>query len=302
MFNSPEVTALVEQAGSVEAIPYWRQAIRHSAGGNLQAVLDEHCHVLRDWLGCSLQDEEGREAAASIIAEKLAEALGVMTASPRVDVPKVVGGELAFDRKSMRTRFAAVFGRDAQEEGGQARIEALSAAFNSPFWPFVLASTSVGQEGLDFHLWCHAVVHWNLPSNPVDLEQREGRVHRFKGHVVRRNLASAYGATVLDGGGADVWSGLFAEGAASRVRGDSEMVPYWIFNEGPARVERLVPIPPYSREEAHLPRLRRSLAAYRLAFGQPRQEELVDYLGERLSEEELAELRDLLRIDLAPPG
>jgi len=28
-------------------------------------------------------------------------------------------------------------------------------------------------EGLDFHHYCHAIVHWNLPSNPVDLEQRE---------------------------------------------------------------------------------------------------------------------------------
>ena len=44
-------------------------------------------------------------------------------------------------------------------------------------------STSIGQEGLDFHTYCHAVVHWNLPSNPVDMEQREGRVHRYKGHA-----------------------------------------------------------------------------------------------------------------------
>lgn len=28
-------------------------------------------------------------------------------------------------------------------------------AFNSPFWPFVLASTDVGQEGLDFHSYTH---------------------------------------------------------------------------------------------------------------------------------------------------
>ena len=73
--------------------------------------------------------------------------------------------------------------------GGEARVESVSNAFNSPFWPFVLTSTSVGQEGLDFHLWCHAVVHWNLPANPVDLEQREGRVHRYKGHAIRKNLA-----------------------------------------------------------------------------------------------------------------
>ena len=65
----------------------------------------------------------------------------------------------------------------------------MRTAFNSPFWPFVLATTSVGQEGLDFHQYCHAVVHWNLPANPVDLEQREGRVHRYKGHAIRKNIA-----------------------------------------------------------------------------------------------------------------
>lgn len=30
-----------------------------------------------------------------------------------------------------------------------------------------------------------------LPGNPVYLEQREGRVHRFKGHAVRRNIGAA---------------------------------------------------------------------------------------------------------------
>ncbi|MEX9821133.1 helicase-related protein [Providencia vermicola] len=71
-----------------------------------------------------------------------------------------------------------------------AHAESVKDAFNSPFHPFVLASTSIGQEGLDFHTWCHAVMHWNLPSNPVDLEQREGRVHRYKGHAVRKNCSA----------------------------------------------------------------------------------------------------------------
>ena len=66
-------------------------------------------------------------------------------------------------------------------------------AFNSPSRPFALASTSIGQEGQDFHPWCHAIVHWNLPGNPVDLEQRDGRVHRYEGHAVRRNVAARYG-------------------------------------------------------------------------------------------------------------
>ncbi len=58
---------------------------------------------------------------------------------------------------------------------------------------FVLASTSVGQEGLDFHAYCHAAMHWNLRSNPVDLEQREGRVDRYKGHALRKNVAAKHG-------------------------------------------------------------------------------------------------------------
>ena len=41
--------------------------------------------------------------------------------------------------------------------------------------PFVLATTSIGQEGLDFHNYCRVIMYWNLPSNPMDLEQREGR-------------------------------------------------------------------------------------------------------------------------------
>ncbi len=32
-------------------------------------------------------------------------------------------------------------------------------AFNSPFWPFVLATTSASQKGIDFHRYCRCVVH-----------------------------------------------------------------------------------------------------------------------------------------------
>jgi hypothetical protein len=205
----------------------------------------------------------------------------------------------------MRTRFAVAFGNQTLDEGGEARVESMSVAFNSPFWPFVLTSTSVGQEGLDFHLWCHAVVHWNLPSNPVDLEQREGRVHRYKGHAVRRNIAATLGPALLEDGltvGVDPWDELFARAAARRDEADGEMVPYWVFHEGPAQIERHVPVLPFSRDAAALPRLRKSLAAYRLAFGQPRQEELIEFLGADRSDDELLRLASRLRIDLSPPG
>ncbi|MDI7269693.1 MAG: helicase-related protein, partial [Myxococcota bacterium] len=99
-------------------------------------------------------------------------------------------------------------------------------AFNSPFRPFILASTSVGQEGLDFHLYCRALYHWNLPSNPVDLEQREGRIHRYKGHVIRKNLAEAFGLAGTEGA-VDPWEALFARAAATRDPAATDLVPYW---------------------------------------------------------------------------
>jgi hypothetical protein len=151
-------------------------------------------------------------------------------------------------------------------------------AFNSPFRPFVLATTSVGQEGLDFHPYCYRVYHWNLPSNPVDLEQREGRVNRFKGHAIRLNLAHRQARTIRGriGGAADPWALMF-EQARSEAVVDTDLVPYWIY-EGPVKVERRVPMLPFSREIARLAWLKRSLTVYRLAFGQPRQDDLLDYL------------------------
>lgn len=312
-FNAPEVTGTVvrqrsDAADSEEAASrYWREVINHSIDGNLQAVLDEHAHILREWLGhLDLSEQDRRIAAAEDIAGAIAEALEARTSSFRVDVPHPGshGREVRLDERRVRTRFAVAFGNQTLDEGGEAREESVSAAFNSPFWPFVLTSTSRGQEGLDFHLWCHAVVHWNLPTNPVDLEQREGRVHRYKGHAVRRNIAATLGAAAITDGfsiGTDPWDELF-ERAVDMRKGSDEMAPYWVFDHGPAKIERHVPLLPFSKEAATLPRLRKTLAAYRLAFGQPRQEELIEFLGADRSDAELLLLAARLRIDLSPPA
>ena len=177
-------------------------------------------------------------------------------------------------------------------------------AFNSPFRPFILASTSIGQEGLDFHTYCHAVYHWNLPHNPVDLEQREGRVHRYKGHAVRKNVAERYGLGGIRTDSRtdpDPWKFLFQQARDDRAADSNDLIPYWIFEEGSARVQRRVPLLPYSREVDQLRRLVASLAVYRLAFGQPRQQDLLEYLRRR--REDTGELDlDQFRISLEPPG
>jgi hypothetical protein len=139
---------------------------------------------------------------------------------------------------------------------------------------------------LDFHLYCHSVVHWNLPANPVDLEQREGRVHRYKGHAVRKNVASACGDEVLTTGAPiDPWEALFDCAKARRIGqdgDDSELVPYWVYG-GPASIERHTPLLPLSRDAQHLEALVKSLAVYRVLIGQPRQDEIMAWLTDRVA-------------------
>jgi hypothetical protein len=262
-------------------------------------VLDEYLHTLRDFEGLFDTPEEKawRDLAAVVVGS-----LSLRTGGARVADFQPASATARIVSRSLRNHFAIRFGSQETDDGqAGAREGRVRQAFNSPFWPFVLTSTSVGQEGLDFHAYCHAVVHWNLPSNPVDLEQREGRVHRYKGHAVRKNVARTFGAEALaDGSGGDVWSNLF-EIAARHSSNDHGLVPYWLFplRDG-AYIERHVPALPLSRDAYQLEALRRSLAVYRMVFGQPRQDDLMAFLLERLSPDRLKELEPLLRIDLSP--
>ena len=176
----------------------------------------------------------------------------------------------------------------------------MRAAFNSPFWPFVLATTSVGQEGVDFHWWCHCIIHWNIPANPVDFEQREGRVNRYKGHAIRKNVAAAHRVEALAPDVTDPWSAAFEAAAAERDEHLGDLKPYWVY-PGDAQVERHLLAFPLSRDEGRWRRLQESLALYRLAFGQPRQEDMLSALERRgvaTDPDRIAELR----IDLRPPS
>ena len=162
-------------------------------------------------------------------------------------------------------------------------------------------TTSIGQEGLDFHLYARKIVHWNLPSNPVDLEQREGRINRFKCLAIRRNIASLFASADYQS-----WDELF-DIARSTLKGDnSDMVPYWCLPVNRLSsvqhcqlqfIERIVPLFPLSRDHYRYEKLIKVLSLYRMTLGQPRQEELLQLLKDmHLSDEQLRELT----IDLCP--
>jgi hypothetical protein len=301
LFNSPEAMAILRARDSDE--PYWKQVLTYGCEGGIAAVLEEYAHVLRDLEG--LFDLPAARAAQEL-ADKMQEALSIRASRQeyhelRLDPDNRSG---AIERQRLRGHFAMRFGTEKEDQDGQGqRADHVRSAFNSPFWPFVLATTSVGQEGLDFHAYCHSIVHWNLPSNPVDLEQREGRIHRYKGHAIRKNVAQDHGdAERREPSGRDGWEGMFDRALASGTTEDRGLLPYWVYEtEGGAHIERRVPALPLSKDRIRQEALRRSLAVYRMVFGQPRQDDLLAFLLERVPEAVILARLDELQINLAPP-
>ncbi|OBI55660.1 hypothetical protein A5667_23160 [Mycolicibacterium fortuitum] len=286
LFNKPEIIALV-RSGDDES--YWRAVLDHSLNGCLQAVLDEYAHVLIESEGLQDADDYARAHTLSTV---MVEALSIRTATNSVEQVTVSGAEINLEEHRIGSHLAARYGRVQSNEQAAQRESTIRTGFNSPFRPFVLASTSVGQEGLDFHTYSHAIVHWNLPSNPVDLEQREGRVHRYKGHAVRKNVAAEFGPAALEGETADPWAAMFDAAVGAHVYGDSDIKPFWIFTRPDgAVIERYVPALPLSKEAQQYRRLLRTVGAYRAVIGQPRQDDLIRYVGEDV---------EWLRIDLTP--
>jgi hypothetical protein len=304
LFNLPETIALLR--GDQPDTFYWRLALQHCLEGNIQSLLDEHGHCLVESLGV-IDESEAERAIA--IGDSIGSALSIRTSQLHLDEVRVrpTMRKVELEGYNTRCRFALRFAELKDEVGATvARADTVREAFNSPFRPFVLASTSIGQEGLDFHTWCHAVVHWNLPSNPVDLEQREGRIHRYKGHAIRKNVALAYGLSALRekwDQQSDPWSFMFDQARIDRSSGVNDLVPYWLYEvEGGARIERRVPVLAYSKEEPHFHRLKGMLAVYRMVFGQPRQEDLLEYLADQLGKNQGRFDLDMWRISLEPPS
>ena len=300
LFNQPQVIALLRGMNAKE--PYWRRVTEYCVDGGLQPVLDEYVHILKEFLGFS---EDSSNEAVSEISDVVNKVLSMMTSRTVVDdiFLDKDSADINILPQSFRGHFALRFGAQKSDSNDEStREDQVRVAFNSPFWPFVLASTSVGQEGLDFHPYCHAVVHWNLPPNPVDMEQREGRIHRYKGHAVRKNIAETYGAFLVGENIHDPWLKLFEMGDQDHSTKSRGLMPYWIYSiPGGAKIERHVPALPLSRDWQKLNALRKSLVVYRMVFGQARQEDLVEYLLAHLPDDQVVRLSKDLQINLAPP-
>jgi hypothetical protein len=176
---------------------------------------------------------------------------------------------------------------EAQVSSTKTSRRTLRKGFNSPFWPHVLAKTSIGQDGLDFHVWCDRIIHWDLPRDPVDFEQREGRIARYGSICVRRALAEVYG-----GAPPAPWQSPFGaifEAARAAKRDGLGLERWWSStNHKPTSVTFSLP---FSLAALRLSRLRDDLVHYRLALGEPEPhmfEAMVEHFG--LSHDQAREL------------
>ena len=286
-FNTAEVDQLIASSADGSG-DFWQWLLQHCVEGGLGSVLDEWFHLVPDQrrLGPTSENPLGA------VTETVSRVLRLEGGRASVDL---FGGQDGGPKSpQMRTHFAMRFGQARGTTAEGDNPVDVRNAFNSPFRPFVLVSTSVGQEGLDFHHYAHAIVHWNLPGNPVDLEQREGRVHRYKNHAVRKNIAQRWGETPEAMSSGDPWSRIFS----LATEGEGDMTPWWIY-PGAAAIERLVPMLPMSRELGRLQELVEATSLYRMTMGQPRQAELLEVLA-GLGEDEQELLRQAVMIDLSP--
>lgn len=258
-------------------------AIRNSViEGNLESVLDEHFWFLSndgvgDWRvrleevekslrlrDASVTFHEGSGAGGSNLDDASAFSIRCHVAVP-----------LAEARKGRSSGDGVHAEANANADDGPLRPDEVRKAFNSPFWPNVLVTTSIGQEGLDLHPWCNALAHWDLANSPVALEQREGRITRFGSLSVRRAIALKLRSQLEPGRVGSPWNSL-ALLAEDKLSDESGLSPWWVVEGGDCK-KFFLSVPGGEQQERY-ESLARERALYRLVLGMPDQTDLMRLL------------------------
>lgn len=238
--------------------------------GNLESVLDGHL-----WITSQLDAD-----AIARFPRDLLKTLGLREGRHRIHEPGP-GNDGFLLRCHAAMPFAdakaanALTGRE-----DRLRTDDMRRSFNTPFWPHVLATTSLGQEGLDFHVWCRQLLHWDLCASPLDLEQREGRIQRFGGLSVRTALAERLKRRTLAEAGTltSPWA-VLARYAEDEFRADASGLSPWWTCDG-EKIERLFVVLPNSRQTDRFNQLSKLRWLYRLALGQPHQQDFIETMSQ----------------------
>jgi len=144
----------------------------------------------------------------------------------------------------------------------------------------------------------HRYYHQNhMQYGPMGNPQRGQGKNRFKCLAIRQNIAKRYGDIQFS---KDIWHEMFDRTlGCEKANSGSELIPFWGLapSENMIKIERIVPMYPFSRDAAMYERLMKILSLYRLTLGQARQEELLEYLLKSHNNDE--DMRDLF-MNLSP--
>ncbi len=265
---------------------------RYCAEGCIFAVLDEYIELLRE----AEEEDDNKDgflsdvkAYCKIIAEYMRESHPLIVAT-------------TVDPKTSLYLGYADGNFDDSNQGNNGLNKKL-LLFNSPFRPFVFATTSVGAEGFDFHKYCRHIVHWCADENPEKMQQKEGRIDRFHCHYIRQNLAKDYGEVRNLKKDYTIWEEIYkaAENEnTNKVTETKGLFPHWEYYGRDGDKEYSYPdragyYYPASRESLAFYKARKSVEIYRSLLGSselysiPR-EELSERLSEELGEDEIQKL------------
>lgn len=229
------------------------------------------------------------------------------------------GAGITQGKRKIDTYYARCIGL-SKDDDKVSTIDNLQKAFNSPFAPFVFATTSVGQEGLDFHYYADRIVHLAIPANPTAFEQREGRINRRNCLAIRRKVIEWYGDR--NNGNSETYGqeaernevvkyvkqtldGAFQNAENQILESMQEkpilkcgMIPHWLLvrkkPEGKcyelAGIRRIVPYFYASKMMTQYHNMLKTLQLYRSVIGQADPEELLERLMVKHSKEEIENL------------
>lgn len=62
---------------------------------------------------------------------------------------------------------------------GSSKRVRIQSLFNTSFYPDIIISTDIFNEGIDLHLFCSRIIHYGIAWLPGDMEQRIGRIDRL---------------------------------------------------------------------------------------------------------------------------
>lgn len=178
----------------------------------------------------------------------------------------------------MLTGFACRFTQamqDSEDHNETAQTEMMQA-FNSPFFPFLLAASDIAKEGISFHSYCRKLLHAYIPEQPAVLIQRNGRIDRFHSLAIRQRAVQEWEKEWPG------WEKLFED-----LPGDkSGMSPHWyIKSEQGPKTEEHVFCATASPDFFRMRNLYNDVVFYKQMIGSCLPNEILDDLRIRYGEE-----------------